>query len=169
MRRPAGEAARLAVGGEFAWMEPMLSEDEPDVIEATEAVLQDDRGNSFSSPLVAPLPPDLARSITRRPLIDAHMLLVFGISALVVTSMAGPAQTMYGLRNRTGKLILFGIVSVVAALARYAGVGPGPRTDRRLLLKRALCPVCLEPLDKRQARGETITCVCGATWERRYM
>jgi hypothetical protein len=62
-----------------------------------------------------------------------------------------------------------GVIVLVAAAAGYAGLIPRARAGRRALLKRGLCPVCLKPLDNHSARGETITCDCGATWERRFM
>lgn len=136
-----------------------------------EEAIQDDRGNSFPKESLAPLPLELKQSITARPLADAHMLLLFGMFSLVTLYIAGPvpSSSSYTVHNRAGRFLLFGIASVVTAIARYAGVGPGRRTDRRLLLKRALCPVCLQPLDQHHAHGETIECSCGAIWERRYM
>jgi hypothetical protein len=130
--------------------------------------LTDDLGTRFSADQQTPLTPDLRRATIRRNLVDAHFLLLAGILMLAILPSVPPPTP--GLRQYTRERCLFGgIAALLIAGARYAGLGPKPRSDRRNLLKQRACPVCLEPLDRRNARGETITCACGAVWERRFM
>jgi hypothetical protein len=131
--------------------------------------LEDDRGHLFPEDRLAPLPSDLAQSITVRPLVDAHMLLIFGVGSITLFLLMPQGPSLSGWEHHRLKLLVFGACSLAVAIARYAGLGPGPRTDRRALLRRAFCPVCLQAVDRRHAHGETITCSCGATWERRFM
>jgi hypothetical protein len=136
--------------------------------------LEDDRGNRFAGDELAPLPEGLARLVARGPLTDAHILLVFGFFLLIFGALAlahplPPSPPSYRRRGSPIFWMIAGAASIAGAGLRYAGLGSRPRADRRVLLKRGLCPVCLAPLDKRGASGETIACSCGAVWERRFM
>jgi hypothetical protein len=129
--------------------------------------LTDDQGTRFTPDQQAPLTPDLRRASIRRNLVDAHFLLILGLAAAGLAPLVPPPTP--GLRDMRGRCLMAAISSLSIAGVRYAGVGPKPRSNRRNLLKRRLCPVCLQPLEGRNASGETITCSCGAMWERRYM
>jgi hypothetical protein len=131
--------------------------------------LTDDLGTRFASDQQTPLPADLRRATIRRNLVDAHFLVLAGILMLAILPSI-PAPNPGLPRQYTRERCLFGgIAALLIAGVRYAGIGPKPRSSRRNLLKKRLCPVCLQPLERRNASGETITCSCGAVWERRFM
>jgi hypothetical protein len=99
------------------------------------------------------------------------MMLLIGAFLVVFGSLArSQASPMtYHHRGRSLAWILTGVTFIAGAFAGYLGFGPRPPPDRRVLLKRGMCPVCTKPLDKDGARGETISCGCGAVWERRFL
>ena len=98
------------------------------------------------------------------------MMMLFGILMVAIVPSVPPGIPDLPQRFTKERHLLTGIINP-ASPEPATRRGPKPRSDRRNLLKHSAhsCPVCLEPLDTHNARGETITCACGAVWERRYM
>jgi len=131
--------------------------------------MEDDQGRTFSADQLAALPPSLRQVVNRGSKTVGHMMLLVGLFLVVFGGFVLAQPAPMSFHGRPVGWIVIGIGLIAGAIANYLGLGPRPAPDRRVLLKRALCPVCLKPLDKHSAHGETIACACGAVWERRYL
>src|ERR1051325_103867 len=95
--------------------------------------IEDDHGTTFGEEQQAPLTEELQAAAMVRPLTDAHFMMVMGVLFSLVAVLM-PATTAWSTwRFSRERMIVMCVVAVVGASARYLGLGPEARLDRRAL------------------------------------